>query len=179
MTTDEQGSDEARATVTATLLRLGFLSGKEDPEEEAIVEAISTILPDERDIGVCVSYGGFSSTQAYPFQERTCSFLRVPPPSLGGWRGPPSSAAIPKMQIVLCTDGLLLWTSSQVRSIGAALEEKVSAQVLSLSEVLGAMVVGKHVNVVHVWVDQGPTLAFHMEPASAQALQVYVDMAAS
>ncbi len=179
MATEEQSSAEARETVAAALLRIGFLSGEESSEEEAIVEAISTILPDERDIGVCVSYGDFSSTQAYPFQERTCSFLRVPPPSLGGWRGPPNSAAIPKMQIVLCTDQLLLWTSSQVRSIGAALEENVSAQVLSLSQVLGAVVAGKHGDVVHVWVDQGPTLAFHTEPAAAQALQVYVDMAAS
>jgi hypothetical protein len=35
MTTEEQGSEEDRATVTATLLRLGFLSGEEDPEEDA------------------------------------------------------------------------------------------------------------------------------------------------
>jgi hypothetical protein len=73
----------------------------------------------------------------------------------------------------------LLWTSSRVRSLGAVLEEKVSAQVLSLSEVLGAAVAGKHGNEVHVWVDQGPTLSFYTEPAAAQALQVYVDMAAS
>jgi hypothetical protein len=179
MTTDEQGSEEARATVTATLLRLGFLSGEEDPEEEAIVEAISTILPFESDIGVCVSYGDFSSTQAHPFQERTCSFLRVRPASLSGLRGLSISAAMPKIQIALCTDQLLLWTSSRVRSIGAALEEKVSAQVLPLNEVLGAAVAGKHGDVVHVWVDQGPTLAFHTEPACAQALQAYVDMAAS
>lgn len=137
------------------------------------------ILPHERDIGVCVSYSDFSSTQAHPFQERTCSFLRAPPPSFGSWRGPPISAAIPKMQIVLCTDRLLLWTSSQVKSGGAVLEEEVSAQVLSFGEILGAAVAGRHGDVVHVWVDQGPTLAFHTEPASAQALQVYVDMAAS
>jgi hypothetical protein len=179
MATEEQSSAEARETVTAALLRIGFLSGEENSEEDAIIEAISMILPDERDIGVCVSYSDFSSTQAHPFQERTCSFLRVRPPSLGGWRRPPVSAAIPKMQIALCTDQSLLWTSSQVKSIGAALEEKVTAQVLPLSEVLGAAVAGKHANVVHVWVDQGPTLAFHTKPASAHALQVYVDMATS
>ncbi|HEV7162402.1 MAG TPA: hypothetical protein VGN25_04025 [Solirubrobacteraceae bacterium] len=83
------------------------------------------------------------------------------------------------MQIVLCTDEVLLWTSSQVKSAGAALEEKVSAQVLTFSDVLGAAVAGKHADVVHVWVDEGPTLAFHMEPACAQALQVYVDTTAS
>jgi hypothetical protein len=83
------------------------------------------------------------------------------------------------MQIVLCTDQLLLWTSSQVKSRAAVLEEKVSAQLLSFSEVLGAALAGKHANVVHIWVDQGPTLAFRMEPAAAQVLQVYVDMVAS
>jgi hypothetical protein len=165
--------------VTAALLRVGFLSGEGSSEEEAVVEAVSTILPDERDIGVCVSYSDFSSTQAHPFQERTCSFLRARPASLTGWRDPPISAAIPKMQIALCTDRLLLWTSSQVRSIGGAVEEKVSAHLLPLSEVLGAALAGKHGNVVHVWVDQGPTLAFHTEPDSAHALQVYVDMVAS
>ena len=179
MTTEEQGSPEARETVTAALLRLGFLSGVESCEEEAVVEAVSTILPHVRDIGVCVSYSDFKSTQAHPFQERTCSFLRVRPASPDGWRGLAASAAIPKMQIALCTDQLLLWTSSQVRSIGPAIEETVSAHLLPLSEVLGAAVAGKHGNVVHVWVDQGPTLAFHTTPASAQALQVYVDVASS
>ncbi|HEX3517840.1 MAG TPA: hypothetical protein VHT29_02280 [Solirubrobacteraceae bacterium] len=55
----------------------------------------------------------------------------------------------------------------------------MSAQVLSLSEVLGAVVAGKHGDVVHVWVDEGPMLAFHMELACAQALHVYVDTTAS
>jgi hypothetical protein len=32
---------------------------------------------------------------------------------------------------------------------------------------------------VQVWVDQGPTLAFHTTPASANALQLYVDLATS
>jgi hypothetical protein len=179
MAVEEQSSAEDRETVTATLLRLGFLSGEGEPEEEAIVEAISTILPHEPDIGVCVSYSDFSSTQAHPFEERTCSLLRVRSASHSAWHSPAMSAAVPKMQIALCTDQLLLWTSSQVKSIGAALEEKVSAQVLSLSEVLGAALAGKHGNVVHVWVDQGPTLAFHTEPASAQALQAYVETVTS
>lgn len=57
------------------------------------------------------------------------------------------------------------------------MEEKVSAHLLPLSEALGAAVAGKHGDVVHVWVDEGPTLAFHTTPASAQALQAYVDVA--
>lgn len=57
------------------------------------------------------------------------------------------------------------------------MEEKVSAHLLPLSEVLGAVVAGKHGDVVHVWVDGGPTLAFDTTPASAQALQAYVDVA--
>jgi hypothetical protein len=130
MAAEEQSSAEARETVTAALLRVGFLSGAGSSEEEAIVEAVSTILPDERDIGVCVSYSDFSSTKAHPFQERTCSFLRARPVSLTGWRDPPISAAIPKMQIALCTDRSLLWTSSRVRSIGGAVEETVNAHLL-------------------------------------------------
>lgn len=179
MSAEEQASGDDRATVMATLHRLGFLSGAGDAEEEAIVEQIATILPHERDIEVCFPYSEFSSTQAHQFQERACSFLREPPPSFGSWRSPPTSMAIPRMQFVLCTEELLLWTSSQAESRGLLLKENVSAQVLSLSEVLGAVVAGKHGDVVHVWVDEGPTLAFHMEPACAQALQVYVDTTAS
>jgi hypothetical protein len=84
------------------------------------------------------------------------------------------------MQIVLCTDELLLWSTSQVKSRGAVIEEEVRAQVLSLDEVLGAAVAGKHGDAVQVWVDQGPTLAFHLDQqASAQMLQMYLDTAAS
>jgi hypothetical protein len=106
--------------VTAALLRVGFLSGEGSSEEEAVVETVSTILPDERDIGVCVSYSDFSSTQAHPFQERTCSFLRARPASLTGWRDPPISAAIPKMQIALRTAQLGVVAAPPPRSATAA-----------------------------------------------------------
>jgi hypothetical protein len=179
VTSEAQSAEKDQPAIVAELLRLGFLSGAEDSEQEAIVEALTTILPDGHDIAVCVRYEDFSSTQAHTFEQRTCSFLRAPRPSFGGWRDLPPSVATPRMQILLCTDQLLLWTSSKARSRGLLVEETVDAQLLPFSEILGAALAGKHGDVVHVWVDQGPTLAFHMEPASAQALQVYVDTAAS
>ncbi len=176
----EDGSSAAeRTTITDTLQRIGFLSDIPDIEQDAIVEALVRILPDERDVGVCVSYNDFSASGEHPIQERTCSFLRVLPPTFGSWRGPPISAAIAKMQIVLCTSELLLWTSSQTSAVGAAVEERVTAYSLALSEILGAALGGRHKDVAQVWVDQGPTLCFHADPVAAQALQVYVDTAAS
>jgi hypothetical protein len=50
-----------------------------------------------------------------------------------------------------------------------------SSLLLPLGEVFGAAVAGKHGDVVPIWVDEGPTLAFHTTPASAQALQADVD----
>jgi hypothetical protein len=116
VSSEEQGPGENRTAITAQLLRLGFLSGAGDSEEEAIVEALSMILPEAHAIGVCVPYSDFSSTQAHPFQERACSFLRVLPPTFGSRSGKPTMVPVPKMRIVLCTDELLLWTSSQVKS---------------------------------------------------------------
>ncbi len=165
-------------TIADTLERIGFLSGIPDTEQDAIIEALARILPDEHDVGVCVSYDDFSASGEHQVQERTCSFLRVLPPTFGSWQGPPLSAAIAKMQIVLCTSELLLWTSSHTRAVGAAVEERVTAYSLGLSEILGAALGGRHKDVAQVWVDQGPTLSFHAAPAAAQALQVYVDRAA-
>jgi hypothetical protein len=166
-------------TITDTLRRIGFLTGIPDTEQDAIVEALAVILPDERDVGVCVSYSDFNATGEHPVQERTCSFLRVLPTTFGSWQGPPLAAAIAKMQIVLCTSELLLWTSSHTRAVGAAVEEKVTAYSLPMSEILGAAIGGRHKDVAQIWVDQGPTLSFHAAPAAAQALQVYVDTATS
>jgi hypothetical protein len=176
---EEGSSASERLTITDTLQRIGFLSGIPDTEQDAIVEALAVILPDERDVGVCVSYSDFSASGDHPIQERTCSFLRVLPPTFGSWQGPPLPAAIAKMQIVLCTSELLLWTSSHTRAIGAAVEERVTAYSLALSEILGAALGGRHKDVAKVWVDEGPTLSFHAAPDAAQALQVYVDTAAS
>lgn len=179
MAFEEESSAAERTTITDTLQRIGFLSGIPDAEQDAIVETLARILPDERDVGVCVTYSDLSASAEHPVQEQTCSFLRVPPPTFGDWRGAPISAAIAKMQIVLCTSELLLWTSSHTLDVGAAVEERVTAYSLALSEILGAALGGRRKDVAQIWVDQGPTLSFHAEPAAAQALQVYVDTAAS
>lgn len=179
MTPGEESTASERIAITDTLRRIDFLAGIPDTEQDAIVEALAVILPDERDVGVCVSYSDFSASAEHPVQERTCSFLRVLPPTFGSWQGPPLSAAIAMMQIVLCTSDRLLWTSSHTRAVGAAVEETVTAYSLALSEILGAALGGRHKDVAQIWVDQGPTLSFHAESAAAQALQVYVDTAAS
>jgi hypothetical protein len=183
-TPEEDISASERATIAGTLLRLGFLSGAGDAEESAIVEALATILPPEREIGVCVAYSGFSSTQAWQFEQRTCSFLRVPPAvpasRLGRVTSMSPSQLIPTMKIVLCTREELLWTTSRVKAgDGVVVEEVVTACLAPVGQILGAKVTGRHEDVVDVWVEDGPTLSFHTEPAEAQALQAYVDTIAS
>jgi hypothetical protein len=50
---------------------------------------------------------------------------------------------------------------------------------VSFSELLGAAVSDSHKGVVHIWVNEGPTLSFRVTPSEAESLCSYVEREAT
>jgi len=172
----------SRRSVATTLARLGFLPAEAVDEDNATVEILASLLPPGSTICVCVTYGDVTSTGRYPFREARGRFPRaLPPAPLGGHFGLTISAdglaEALRTHVVLCTQDLLLWTTSRLATAdGVVAEEDVTAYWIALSDIEGARLRRRGLD---IWVNDGPTLSFRATPTEASVLCTHLETAAA
>lgn len=177
-------ADEAiarrRLSITARLVRLGFIAADRATPDNPAVQVLTELLPPDAELDLCLTCHGFSASAPYPFAETTGIF-----PNVGTFRMGPASGDVsphgtplltaPRRELVVCTQVALSWTASRVRSDRKDVVTLYSAQ---FRDIVGATVRHRRKGVVEVWVMDGPELSFRVTPASAGALQAHVDHAA-
>ena len=177
-------ADEAiagrRLSITARLVRLGFIAADRATPNNPAVQVLSELLPPDTELDLCLTCHGFSASAPYPFAETTGIF-----PNVGTFRMGPASADVsphgtplltaPRRELVVCTQVALSWTASRVRSDRKDVVTLYSAQ---FRDIVGATVRRRRKGVVEVWVMDGPELSFRVAPEAADALQEHVDQAA-
>lgn len=169
----ERGS--RRSAVAANLVRLGFISSETAERDNAAADILAELLPDDSTIQVCLSCHEASVDGAYRFAEATGVFRRPTTPAFTMMAFQPVSAQVtvplPRTQMVLCTRDDLSWTTSRaVTQAGSISRDEVTLHSVSFGELLGAAVSDGRKGVVHIWVNEGPTLSFRVAPSEAVSL---------
>jgi hypothetical protein len=169
-----------RLSITARLVRLGFIAADRATPNNPAVQVLSELLPPDAELDLCLTCRGFSASAPYPFAETTGIFSNV-----GTFRMGPASADVsphgtplltaPRRELVVCTQVALSWTASRARNDRKDVVTLYSAQ---FRDIVGATVRHPRKGVVEVWVMDGPELSFRVTPEAADALQAHVDQAA-
>lgn len=155
-----------RAAIATALARTGFVAADDASSDEPAVEVLAELLPPAADISLCLSNHDVSSSGQYTFTESAAQF-----PHRGG--APARNGS--DRAFVVCTKDALCWTASHALSDGY---DRVTLYSVSFRDILGADVRNRRKGIVDVWIADGPTLSFRVEPNSADALQAEVDRAA-
>lgn len=174
----EQAAAARRAAIAAALVQVGFIAPDHATPDNPAVEVLAELLPADAELNLCLTYHDISSNRQYRFTESTGQF-----PHRGffsashahptGPRGSPPPAQ--RRDFVVCTEDALCWTTSRVLSDRY---DGVTLYSVPFQDVLGATVRNRRKGIVDVWIDDGPTLSFRVEPGAADALQAEVDRAA-
>jgi hypothetical protein len=177
-TDPDQAADARRDAVATALVRVGFIAADHATPDNPAVEVLAELLPPEAEINLCLTCRDVSSSRPYTFTESTGQFphrasFSTEEAHPTGWRGSPVSAQ--RHDFVVCTGDALCWTAS--RGLGVRYD-RVTLYSVPLQDVLGATVRHRRKGIVDVWVDDGPTLSFRVEPNAADALQAEVEGAA-
>jgi hypothetical protein len=175
------------AEIAEMLVGLGFISSETASRPNAAVEVLSTLLPQDATIELCLTLEGIEvSDQTYVFEEASGSFDRPPPHRRA--RGDDQGVTywnqlnrpVERRQLVLCTDDALLWTRSLPRiTEGFITGDDVRLLSVPLRILLGATVHDKRKGTVEVWIDEGPTLSIRVDRADAAALSACIEAGAS
>jgi hypothetical protein len=170
--------------IAAMLARLGFISSETARRDNAAADILAELLPDDSEIRVCLSCHDASADGPYRFAEAKGVFRRPATPGFVTMAfGPvpgPVTVALPRTEMVLCTQEDLSWTASRaVRQTSSVSRDEVTLYSISFSELLGAAVTDARKGEVHVWVSDGPTLSFRVTPSEAESLRSYVDREAT
>jgi hypothetical protein len=124
---------------------------------------------------VCLSCHDVSADGPYRFAEAKGVFRRPATPGFMTMAFQPVPApvtvALPRSEMILCTREDLSWTASRaLRQPGSISSDEVTLYSISFSELLGAAVADPRKGVVHIWVNEGPTLSFRVTPSEAESL---------
>jgi hypothetical protein len=175
------------AAIAEMLVGIGFISSDTASRPNAAVEVLSTLLPQDATIEICLTLEGIEvSDEAYVFEEAIGSFDRPPPHQLA--RGDDQRVTywnqqnrpVDRRQLVLCTDDALSWTRSLPRiTEGYITGDDVSLLSVPLRIVLGATVHDKRKGIVEAWIDDGPTLSIRVDTAAAAGLSACIEAGAS
>lgn len=159
-----------RASMRATLTRIGFDWRHCDADAGAVVDVLSALVPRDSKVLVCASYVDVKSRGAHQLREQEYRIMRPLPPA--------QAEILPSVRLVLCTKHRLLWTSSRfVAQDDAVVEESVTAHSIDFGAILGAVVRRK--GAVHVWMHDGPSLTFRTTVDEAAQLASYIDRASA
>lgn len=174
---DSEGTAAARrASIAATLVELGFIPGDRATPNNPAVEVLAELLPPEAKVELCLTCHEFSCSGAYEFAHSTGQFPDVATRYAPGVHGSGGMLVKgPRRDLVLCTQAAVCWTYSQAR---ASREDTVTLYSVPFTDILGASVRHGHKGVVEVYIDEGPTMCFHVERDVVEALQAQVDQAA-
>jgi hypothetical protein len=175
------------AEVAEMLVGLGFISSDTAGRANAAVEVLSTLLPDDATIEICLTLEGIEvSDETYVFEETGGSFDRPPPHrrSRGDDQGVTywnqQNRPAGRRQLVLCTDDALLWTRSMPRTTdGYITGDDVRLLSVPMRILLGATVHDRRKGIVEAWIDDGPTLSIHVDRHEAVALSACIEAGAS
>ena len=175
------------AEIAEMLVGLGFISSDTANRPNAAVEMLSTLLPQDATIEICLTLEGIEvSDEAYVFEEVGESFDRPPPhrrargddQGVTYWNQQNRPAG--RRQLVLCTDDALLWTRSLPRiTEGYVTGDDVRLLSVPLRILLGATIRDKRKGIVDAWIDDGPTLSIHVDRDQAAALSACIEAGAS
>jgi len=173
----DQAAAARRASIAATLARLGFLPTDRATPDNPAVEVLAELLPPGADIELCLTCHEFSCSAPYEFVDTTGRFPDAATMLRGGGLYPATDMLVkgPRRELVVCTRDAVFWTQSRARSEG---EDNVTLSSLPFSDVLGATVHDPRKGVVEVYIDEGPTISFRVERDVADVLQAQVDQAA-
>jgi hypothetical protein len=141
----------------------------------APAEQPAKLLPMAAEVELCLTCHEFSCSGSYEFGHTTGTFFDVATRQMSGRYVEPRLVKGPRRDLVVCTQDALCSTQSQARG---EREDNVTLYSVPFSDVLGASVRHRHEGVVEVYIDEGPTLCFEVEPDVADALQSQVDQAA-
>ena len=169
------------------LVGLGFISSNTADRPNAAVEVLSTLLPHDATIELCLTLEGIEvSDETYVFEETSESFDRPPPhrrargddQGVTYWNQQNRPAG--RRQLVLCTDDALSWTRSMPRiTDGYITGDDVRLLSVPLRILLGASVRDKRKGIVEAWIDEGPTLSIRVDRGQAAALSACIEAGAS
>lgn len=163
---DDVATAARRAAIAAALVRSGFVASDRAALDNPAVEVLAELLPPEAEIDLCLTCDDVSTSGQHTFTERSGQFPRP----AGSPAGNTSRRAF-----VVCTEDTLCWTASHV--LGPSYDG-VTLYSVPFQEILGATVRQRRRGIVDVWIEDGPTLSFRVEPKAADALQSQVDRAA-
>ena len=169
------------------LVGLGFISSNTADRPNAAVEVLSTLLPGDATIEICLTLEGIEvSDETYAFEEAAASFDRPPPyrrargddQGVTYWNQHNRPAG--RRQLVLCTDDALSWTRSLPRvTNGYITGDDVRLLSVPLRVLLGATVRDKRKGIVEAWMEDGPTLSIRVDKDEAAALSARIEAGAS
>jgi hypothetical protein len=171
------GSDQAaaarRASIAATLVRLGFLPADRATPDNPAVAVLAELLPLETEVELCLTCQKFTCSSPYEFVHTTGRF--PDPGTMRRGRAGERLVQGPRRELVVCTRDAVCWTQSRARSQG---QDSVTLYSVAFSDVLGATVRDRHKGVVEVYIDEGPTVSFRVDGDVADELQAQIDQAA-
>jgi hypothetical protein len=173
-----------RSAIAATLARLGFISSETAERDNAAADILAKLLPDDSAIQVCLSCHDVSADGPFRFAEAKGVFRRPATPGFMTMAFQPIPAPVtvplPRTEMVVCTQEALSWTSSRaLRQAGSVSHDEVMLYSISFSDLLGAAVSDSRKGVVHIWVNEGPTLSFRVTPSEAETLCAFVEREAT
>jgi hypothetical protein len=170
-----QGAGDATAE-TAESSQVAREPADEPMPAPAAVEVLAELLPLAAEVELCLTCHEFSCSGAYEFAHTSGRFPDVATHYVPGVHGIGERLVKgPRRDLVLCTQDAVHWTQSL--ALGSH-EDSVTLHSLPFSAILGATVRHHHKGVVEVYIDEGPTMTFRVEPDVAGALQAQVDQAA-
>ncbi len=164
--TDSGEAAAHRAAIATALVHAGFIAPDDATAENPAVEVLAELLPPAAEISLCVTYHNISFSGQYTFAESAGQFPRR--------GGSPARDSSPR-GFVVCTKDALCWTASHALSDRY---DRVTLYSVPFQDILGATVRHHRKGTVEVWIEDGPTLSFRVEPNTADALQAGVDRAA-
>lgn len=173
----DQAAAARRASIAATLARLGFLPAERATLDNPAVEVLAELLPPEAEVELCLTCHEFLCSGPYEFAQTTGRFPDAATTRRGGGLYPASDTLVkgPRRELVVCTQDAVYWTQSRARSEG---EDSVTLSSVPFSDILGATVRHPHKGVVEVYIDEGPTMSFRVDRDVDDVLQAQVDQAA-